>query len=472
MTQRVWKTLKKKMKLLSKTPTKTFNLLSIGQRGVGKTVFLAGSYIELHADSQTKRPQQLWFDCQDSQVQENVERILSYVVQTGQYPPPTMKVTNFNFSLKRHRLWGVETLCHFRWWDIPGEICNMHNRDFRMMVSTSHACCVFIDAYALVHKNTYLQTLEDIIEQVMAIASLVSLNGLKYAFALLLTKSDLLEPGSVSHQQLEKRLQLLTTRLEAVKVNYQTFYLLIPIVCIEGASTLKATGAAAPLLWLVWELSKAHNPGLTNNLLELVTHLLPSSLQPQKEGVEGSLLSRFKPVDKAVGVKKKLGLYLLPTARRNFLLLLLAIVSLVGVTGFLLVDYEQVFQRQPKNLEALENLATMRQRGQFDQAVTLTAKLVQQEPERLELRLQLAELYELTGKLTKAEITYDQVLTKQNNNLKALVGKALLRKAKGDIKTASALFAQAEKAAPTDFKAQIRALAEKTLQPQGLSTPK
>jgi len=41
------------------------------------------------------------------------------------------------------------------------------------MVFTSHACCVFIDAYALVHK-IYLQTLEDIIEQVMAIASLSS----------------------------------------------------------------------------------------------------------------------------------------------------------------------------------------------------------------------------------------------------------------------------------------------------------
>jgi len=36
-----------------------------------------------------------------------------------------------------------------------------------------------------------------------------------------------------------------------------------------------------------------------------------------------------------------------------------------------------------------------------------------------------------------------------------------MRKAKGDIKTASALFAQAEKAAPTDFKPQS-ALAEKT----------
>jgi len=66
--------------------------------------------------------------------------------------------------------------------------------------------------------------------------------------------------------------------------------------------------------------------------------------------------------------------------------------GLVGVTGFLLVDWAG-FQRQPNNLEALENLATMRQRGQFDQAVTLTAKTRQQEPGG-ELRLQLAELYE------------------------------------------------------------------------------
>lgn len=459
------------MKLLSKTATKTFNLLTIGQRGVGKTVFLAGSYLELHADSQTKRSGQLWFDSQDGQVQENIQRILSYVVQNSQYPPPTMKVTNFNFSLKRHSLGGVQTLCDFCWWDIPGEICNMHNRDFRMIVSTSHGCCVFIDAYALVHNSTYIQKLDDIVEQVMAIASLVSLNSLKYAFALVLTKCDLLEPGLLSQQQLEKSLQPLITRLDAVKANYQTFYSLIPIVCTNSTSTLKPTGAAAPLLWLVWELSKAHNPGSTNNLLELVTRLLPTGLQSQEEGVDGSLLSRFRPVD-TVGVKKRLGLYLLPSARRNFLLLFLAIVGLVGVIGFLLVDYEQVFQRQPKNLEALENLSTMRQRGQFNEAVTLTEKLVQQNPDRLELRLQLAELYELTGKLTEAETTYDQVLSKQKNNLKALVGKALLRKAKGDIKTASDLFAQAEKAAPTNFKAQIRALAEKTLQPQGLPTPK
>ena len=171
------------MNLLSGA-TKTFNLLSIGQRGVGKTVFLAGSYAELHTDSQTQRPEKLWFECLDSDVQENIGRILSYIIKTGEYPPPTIKVTNFNFSLKSYSQSGAQTLCQFRWWDIPGEICNLHNRDFRTMVTTSHGCCVFIDAYALVHNQAYIKALEDIIVQVMAIASLVSLNNLIVCWVL------------------------------------------------------------------------------------------------------------------------------------------------------------------------------------------------------------------------------------------------------------------------------------------------
>jgi tetratricopeptide (TPR) repeat protein len=451
------------MNLLSGTTAQVFSLLSIGQRGVGKTVFLAGSYAELHPDSHIANSQQLWFDCQGSQVQENIERLLSYVARTGQYPPLTIKTTNFNFSLKHHRLWSTQTLCHFRWCDIPGEICNIRNQDFQTMVLNSHGCCVFIDACALMHNNAYLQTLEDIIEQVEAIAYLVSLNRLKYAFAVILTKCDLLELDPLSRQQLKEGLQPLTSRLDAIRANYQTFYSSIPIVHIKSASTLRAKGAAAPLLWLVRELSKAHKPGLMNNLSKLATPLLPSGFQPGQELVEGSLQSLFRPAGKALGAKKILGLYL-PAARRNFLLLTLAIGSLVGVIGTRLVDYKQFLQGEPKNLDTLSKLATLRQSGQFDQAVSLIEKLVQQEPERLELRLQLAGLYEVTGQVAKAETAYDQVLAQQNNNLQALVGKATLRKAHGDIKTAEALFAQAEKAAPSDLKAQIRAVTQKTLQ--------
>ncbi len=74
------------MNLLSRTAIKTFSLLSIGQRGVGKTVFLVGSYAELHS-CKPEPDQQLWFDSQNSQAQENIDSILSYIARTGQYPP-------------------------------------------------------------------------------------------------------------------------------------------------------------------------------------------------------------------------------------------------------------------------------------------------------------------------------------------------------------------------------------------------
>ena len=85
--------------------------------------------------------------------------------------------------------------------------------------------------------------------------------------------------------------------------------------------------------------------------------------------------------------------------------------------------------------------------------------------------MQLARLYELTGQVTRAETAYDQILAQEKNNFKALVGKALLRQAQGDTKTASVLLAQAEKVAPTDLKAQVRAVAQKSLRLPSLPTP-
>ena len=445
------------MNLLTGSTPQIFSLLSIGQRGVGKTTFLAGSYAELHSDSQPDHLRELWFDCQDNQVHENIQEIFSFIAQTGKYPPPTIKITTFNFSLKRNSLRHTKTLLHFRWWDFPGEICNIDDPDFRKMVVNSHSCSVFIDAYALRHNHGYLKKLEQIIAKVKAIATLVSLNTVKYAFAVILTKCDLLEPGPLSRHQLEKRLQPLTGPLDAVRANYQIFYLGIPIVSSEGVSTIKATGAAAPLLWLVWELSLAHHPSLRNNLLKLFTRLQPLGFQPQLEGVD-TLPQLLKPTTLSTGVKERLRLYSRPTAPRKLLLLGLAIVPLVGVIS-LVVN--------------LENIAALHQRrgAPISQAIPVMEKLVQQQPENLELRLQLAHLYESADQLSKAETAYDQILAQQKNNLKALVGKAVLRKTQGDIKTAEALFAQAEKAAPADLKAQVRTKAQKTLQTPRLPMP-
>jgi len=440
-----------------KTSTKTFTLLSIGHRTVGKTVFLAGSYAELHSRSQTDSSQQLWFDCQNTQVQSNIEHILSYIVQTGEYPPATIKITNFDFSLKlkHHSLQNTKTLCHFCWRDIPGEYCNLRNLEFQEMAFTSHGCCVFIDAYALVrHNKAYLQVFENIIKQVMAIANLFCLNGSKYAFALILTKCDLLEPGSLGGQQLEADLQPLTTRLDAVKANYQTFYSFIPISRTEVASTLKPKGAAAPFLWLVWELSKAHNPSTMNNLLEFVTPLLPSPLQPQQAMVQRALQSQIKVA--GTPIKKIFSLHLRLASWKYIWLMALVMVSLLGVISTFLVkeavaNYEQDRRSNTRHVDAVK------------QVIPLVEQRVQKEPENFELRLQLAQLYERTNQFSKAETVYNQVLSQQNNNLNALIHKANLRYLQGDNQAAKLLFAQAEKAAPPNLKARVHALAQQTL---------
>ncbi len=453
------------MNLSPGTTPKTFSLLSIGHRGVGKTVFLAGSYAELYSDTnEPDHPKQLWFDCQDSDAQENIESILSYVARTSQYPPVTIKSTNFNFSLKYHSRWGTQTLCNFRWWDIPGEICNIDNRDFQTMVSNSQGCCVFIDAHALVHLCAYREVFENmIIEQVMPIANLVYLNGLRYAFALILTKCDLLEPNPVSRKQLNEHLQPLSTRLDAVRANYQTFYSSIPIVQTESGSALKATGAASPLLWVVWELSKAHNKAgnsvLINNLLKLITPLLPRRFQPQQLITERALQSRIKPPEKALSVKKIGGLHLQPANSKYILLLALVMVSLLSIISTFLgknvVNYVQDRRSQTTHLNDLR----------------LVEQRLKEDPEHLELRLQLAKLYERTNQFSKAETAYDQVLAQQKNNLNALLSKANLRHLQGDNQAAKTLFVQAERAAPPNLKANVRALAQQTLQLSAKPTP-
>ncbi len=317
---------RKIMTLLSATTSKTFNLLSIGQRGVGKTVFLAGSYTELQAINQINSPQteEFWFDCRDTQVQQNMDHLLGYIAQTGQYPPATMKISNFNFSLKRQDTWSEKTLCHFRWWDIPGEICDIsNNRDFQRMVLTSHGCCVFIDADALVHERAYLKSLEEMMRQVMGIASLVYQRGLKYPLALIFTKCDLIQLGPISQLQIEQSVQPLITVLDSVQANYKRFYSAIPIVSSEGVSTIKAKGAAAPLLWVTLELKRINN------------------VQLQKDLGSGLMQNSPESIGKASAVKKTPDLNLLPSIYNYILPLLLASISLLSVSLTIFLAFSQ-----------------------------------------------------------------------------------------------------------------------------------
>lgn len=454
---------KQQLNVLPQNPpkNKTFNLLSIGQRGVGKTVFLVGSYTELQTENSKNQPHKLWFECQDNQVKENVERILEYIYQTNQYPPPTMRIANFSFNLKRQSLWGEKTVCHFRWNDIPGEICDVHNSEFRELVFNSHGCCVFIDAYALRHSDAYVQVLENIFEQVMALTSLVYLNGLSYPLAIVLTKYDLLESNTTTQQVIRNKLEPLIVHLNNVRACYEIFHSSIPLVRENNTIALKPKGTAIAFLWLVWELNKIHSSSADDRLLGLIHRLIPLDASARSNNPNGVMQSLFDSNRTSTD----------RNARSNSSGLKIGTIGwsmgiglgLAGIAFLSFSIYQRLTPKQMSSGEALHNVRSLQQAGELDKAIASLEQLVQKNSDNTYLRLRLAEQYELTGQAAKAEKAYDEVLAIQKDNLKAIVRKAVLRQIQNDSKGAAQLFEQAEKVAPEALKPQIRSLANKSL---------
>ncbi len=436
-------------------PLPTFNLLSIGHRGVGKTVFLAGSYSELRSGSQVAT-KDVWFEGTDKQAQETIEKLLGYMKHTGQYPPATMKITDFSFTAKSKGRRQDKEICQFRWSDIPGEICRLDNPDFEAMLLNSHGCCVFIDAGALVQDANYLAQLEETIKQVEVISSLAAQSGLKYIFAIILTKCDLLDAGPAKLIKIEQKLRTLTARLEAAHTVYRRFYSSISIIPAGGTSLVKAEGASVPILWLVSELSKAYQSQAPQNLgssfEQTLSNTQPaaspsySNLQrPESSGRSSSILPKVFAALGAVGAVAALmfGLSkLLPKQAA-------ATPCQTATTSEDAAKFEQALQKNPQDAEALKNLAELhQQKEQYEPAVCYLNLLIALQPDNTNLYFQKANLYAVTGQKDQEEATYDEILTKQGDNVMALTNKAILRSTQGDLETARTLFTKAEAAVP------------------------
>ncbi len=248
-----------------KTPP-TFNLLSIGHRGVGKSVFLAGSYAEVMFNQRIESKQGMWFEGTDEQSQEMLDQLLSYMRAKSRYPAPTMKIKDFTFKVVSRAPHQNETLCQFRWADVPGEICRLGNPDFKSMMLESHGCCVFIDAEALVRDPNYLASLEETIKQIEVISSLATQNKVGYLFALILTKCDQLQAGPATLAKVEQQWQSVAKRLDRTNAVYRRFKSSVSLITTNGPAVVRAQGTATPILWLVSELSEAYRSRAPKNL--------------------------------------------------------------------------------------------------------------------------------------------------------------------------------------------------------------
>lgn len=432
------------MNFLSSSPSEYphFNLLSIGQRGVGKTVFLAGSYAEMNQASKEQNHQKTWFECENGNDKKTLDSILDYVKRTGSYPPPTLKMTNFEFVLKQKNNKKIKTLCDFSWSDIPGEYCDFTHSDFQDLVLSSHSCCVFINGEKLVKDPNYIEELEGLVKQVMAIAMLVDEKAIDYGFALIITQCDRLPSGSMTRLQIEENLQFLTTRLEAADAKYQRFYSGIPIVSKKDEYCFEVNGSAAAFVWIVSELEKGsflsrHHQSLDNSL-KLDVSSLQYWLSPSPKiiwplvGLGGTLFG-------FIGI----GLFLLNGLSDNNYDNQMVQESIQQL--------EATIKNNPNDTQSAVTLANYYlNQEQSQQAIDLLKKIVQQQPNNLENKLQLAQLYERIGKTQAAESIYDGILTQNSTYFDALFNKALIRHKEGDSTTAKALLQKAQENASSE----------------------
>ena len=432
------------MSFLSSSPSEYphFHLLSIGQRGVGKTVFLAGSYAEMKQVSSGKEDRETWFECENEDEKKNLNSILDYVKRTGEYPPPTLKMTNFDFILKQRNHQKVKKICNFSWSDIPGEYCDFNHPEFQTLVLSSHSCCVFINGEKLVKDTTYIDELEGLVKQVMAIAILIDKQAIDYGFALIITQCDRLGSGSMIRLQIEENLQFLTTRLEAANAKYQRFYSGIPIVSKDEGYYFQVQGSAAAFLWLVSELEKENSLSRHNQPLE-------DSLKLDVSALEYWLSGSPKMLWPIIGITG--GLFGL-TAVGILLFNQLNTPNYNNqITDQSIQQLEQIVQKNPNDIESALTLVNQYlNQEQIEPAIHLLKNIIKQQPNNLDNKIKLAELYEINGKMKEAEITYDEILSQDTTYYEALFKKALIRYRQQDFNTAKDLLKKAENNAPSE----------------------
>jgi tetratricopeptide (TPR) repeat protein len=447
----------------------TFTLISLGSRGVGKTVFLASNCAEILRSSDKNRDaNKLWFECEDPAFQDKIEKLVGYVVRTGQYPPPTFKIEDFIFSLKRKSVGSNKTLCQFRWLDVPGEWCDNQSSEFQSVLLQSHGCCVFVDVYALLHDAPYLNAVDAMMKQVEAISSVVNHNNLRYPLALICTKCDLIDLSATGLLNLETKLIPIIKRLDAINAHYRRFYSPIPTLDQTHSGILDFKDANAPLLWLITELQKLHGSdveiNLGDNLSKLMSNAIPDT--PKDLRVNAASESKFTSFPKWKNLKsQKVILAILAACGVLSAVLALSLQldvlkpKTAAITPKQVIEkYEAVLRIDPSNREAIAQVAdSYIELGQTDRAIARLEQITTAQPNDLDTSLKLAGLYGLTGQDSKEENIYDQILSQEKNHIPTLIAKASLRKKKGDLKTANLLFKQAEKMAPsTNIKKMIK----------------
>jgi hypothetical protein len=236
------------------TANKIYTVLSIGQRGAGKTVFLVGCYQAFKNQSNPRNQQEITWQCEQQESEENIEKILNYVAKTGKYPPATLKISNFDFTLEKNSSNQLKKIATIRWWDVPGESCQIYNLAFVNMTLKANGCLLFLEAPSLLNEqrkqNSSLNIFQTLIE-------IIHHNKPNFNLAIIITKCDLVISDRKCWQSLQLKVQELKKRLQESQVNYRFFYSTVLIDSQQG--TLEANQALESMSWLFSQIDQQVN---------------------------------------------------------------------------------------------------------------------------------------------------------------------------------------------------------------------
>lgn len=235
---------------LKKKEKDAYSFLSIGNRGVGKTVFLSSIYTQNFKPSNSG----MWLEFEDEEIKNNLNNIVNYMQKNGQYPSATLKIGNFDFVVKQRNQKEIKDLCLVRWWDIPGETCNLRHPGFLNLLVNSDGCCYFLDGYELI-KNLIVkdnQAVKQLLKPLLSLLKIFVWNGLNLPFAIVITKIDLLNDDQI--RKLNNILKKYVEKwIQGTIIDYKIFYSGIILVKGENHYQLKIYQSETPFFWLLTE---------------------------------------------------------------------------------------------------------------------------------------------------------------------------------------------------------------------------
>jgi hypothetical protein len=230
---------------------KIYTVLSIGQRGAGKTVFLAGCYQAFKNQYDNQKTANIAWKCEEKESEEDIEKVLSYVARTGQYPPATLKISNFDFSLERNSGNQPEKMATIRWWDIPGESCQIYNLAFVNMALQANGCLLFLEATSLLNEQ---QKPDKSLKIFQTLIEIINHNKPDFNLGVIITKCDLVMGDQKPWQDLQLKIQELAENLRDKQVNHRFFNSQVLIDSQQG--TLQANQALESMAWLFSQIDQ------------------------------------------------------------------------------------------------------------------------------------------------------------------------------------------------------------------------